>query len=131
MDAIANAGRHRGRIPSWALVAFMAYLAWNVIWLLLGRIPPSLLTYATGYPCPTTGCVRSLHSLVHGRFLEGLMWNTMCVPYVVLLISSSVILARSWAKGRTLRLPNLVGAIWLAALAVGWISKFALGSAYW
>jgi len=121
----------RASAPRWALVALGAYLLWNIGWLSVGCIPPSILKYATGYPCPTTGCARAIRCMAQGRLVDSVLWNPMCVPYIALLLLSALILAFAIAKKTPLRLPNLVGVLWLAALAVGWICKLLMGRAYW
>jgi len=51
-----------------ALAAFAGYVLWNLFWLARGAIPPSILLYCTGLPCPTTGVCRSLLALRHGHY---------------------------------------------------------------
>lgn len=114
-----------------AICAFAFYAVWNVFWLAGGHLPPPMLGYFTGLPCPTTGCVRSLSSLWHGDFVECLLWNPVCLLYIGLLVLSAWLLIRSYLIRRVLVLPSWVGFLWLASLGTGWASKFLLGTSYW
>ncbi|MDY7011617.1 MAG: hypothetical protein SVV80_12845, partial [Planctomycetota bacterium] len=43
---------------------FLIYCFWWVFWLVRGKLPPALFLAITGLPSPTTGCTRSLQSLL-------------------------------------------------------------------
>ena len=49
-----------------AIGGFVVYLAWNVVWLFQGIVPPSLFQALTHRPSPTTGGTRSLQHLLVG-----------------------------------------------------------------
>lgn len=121
----------RNNPPSWALVAFGAYLVWNVWYIASGMVPPSILLRCVGLPCPTTGCTRSLLSLLHGDVYASLAWNPFTVPILVLASSSVLILSRAAVRKRELVLPNWLGTTWLSVLLMAWVSKFLLGHNYW
>jgi hypothetical protein len=120
-----------GSPPWWARASFTAYLAWNIAWLASGRIPPSALRVLIGLPCPTTGCTRSLLSLVHGDLQASLLWNPFTIPIVVLLGGSLGTLLFATLRRRQLVLPRWLGTAWLNVLLVAWLAKFLLGRAYW
>ena len=117
--------------PFWARASFSAYLAWNIIWLASGKIPPSALRALLGIPCPTTGCTRSLVSLFHGNLRASVLWNPFTIPILVLLGASLQILFLAALRRKELVLPKWVGVSWWSILLMAWISKFLLGRAYW
>ncbi len=118
-------------VPLWARVSFAAYLAWNILWLASGRIPPSVLRALLGIPCPTTGCTRSLLSLLHGDISASLLWNPFTIPFLILLTLSLQMLSLVALRKKELVLPKWMATAWFAVLLVAWLSKFLLGRAYW
>jgi len=121
----------RDDCPLWARVPFAAYVCWNVAWLASGKIPPSVLRELFGIPCPTTGCTRSLASLLHGNVIASLRWNPFTVPILILLGISLQMLLLAALRKKELLLPKWTGIAWCFVLLMAWISKFILGSAYW
>lgn len=117
--------------PLWARASFATYLAWNITWLASGRIPPSVLRTLLGLPCPTTGCTRSLVSLLHGNLHASLLWNPFTVPILILLGVSLQMLFLAALRKKELVLPKWVGTAWWSVLLMAWLSKFLLGRAYW
>lgn len=101
------------------------------MWLLNCRLPPSLLQYFTGIPCPTSGMTRSILALFQGDFRGFLLFNPMTSLYLGLSVVSGGLLASRWWHQRALLLPNALVRAWFAVLACGWVTKFALGSRYW
>ena len=114
-----------------ALCVFAGYLVWNAFWLWQGRVPDSIWRYVTGLPCATTGCTRSLMALWEGRYGEAFLFNPMLLVYVFLIVASAWSLGQQVLSGRRCVLPKVLAAGWLVALALGWVLKFVLGSAYW
>jgi hypothetical protein len=114
-----------------ALSAFAAYLAWNASWLFHGHVPPSILAYYSGLPCPTTGMTRSVISLWRGDIRNSLLFNPFTVVYLVLTGLSAYILLAQALRRRDVVLPKGFGWAWLIALGCGWVTKFALGHQYW
>jgi hypothetical protein len=117
--------------PIWAWASFAAYLAWNIKWLASGKIPPSALRILLGVPCPTTGCTRSLVSLLHGDLYASLLWNPFMVPILILSGVSLQMLSLAALRKKELALPKWMGIAWLNVLIVAWLSKFLIGRAYW
>lgn len=117
--------------PLWARVPFAAYVIWNLAWLAYGKIPPSALREILGIPCPTTGCTRSLTSLLHGNLIASLLWNPFTVPILILLGISLQILSVAALRKKELVLPKWMGTAWCCVLLMAWISKFILGRVYW
>jgi Protein of unknown function (DUF2752) len=114
-----------------AMIAFGAYIAWNVVWIAKGKIPPSILLSAFGLPCPTTGCIRSLHALCRGDLLHSFLFNPLTLVYLVLLVYTVLVLTVHMVHGERLVLRPCMGWLWWASLAVGWAAKFALGRSFW
>ena len=114
-----------------ALAAFAGYVLWNLFWLARGAIPPSILLYCTGLPCPTTGVCRSLLALRHGHYRLALLLNPLTMPYLALLAASALILLRQFVRRQRLLLPGFLAWCWTASLSLGWAAKFLLGRAYW
>ena len=121
----------RSRIKTIALIAFGGYVLWNATWLLRGCTPPSILTFCTGLPCPTTGMTRSVLALSRGDMQSFFLFNPLTSVYVALTGISAVMLLRRFLQTREAILPASVGWAWLLVLVTGWITKFALGSKYW
>jgi hypothetical protein len=110
---------------------FAFYLLWNAVWLWAGRVPDSILRAFTGIPCPTTGATRSLLALVHGEWLQALLWNPFTLLYVALLACSGGLLANQALRRKRLVLSPLLARVWMASLAAGWVMKLAMGPKYW
>jgi len=118
-------------MPPWAMASFAAYLAWNILWLASGKLPPSMLLAILGIPCPTTGVTRSLACLLHGDLRASLMWNPFAIPFLILLALSFHALSLAAVRKKELTLPKWMAAAWCAVLVLAWLSKFLLGRAYW
>jgi hypothetical protein len=118
-------------IKTFALVAFGGYVAWNATWILCGRIPPSIFTYFTGLPCPTTGMTRSIESLIRGDLRQFILFNPLTLIYLGLTATSAIMLAKRKIQDDQWALPSVMALIWFASLALGWLVKFAIGSKYW
>jgi hypothetical protein len=123
--------RMKSGIKRFAIAAFLGYAAWNAVWLLRGRLPPSICSYCTGLPCPTTGFCRSLLAAVHGDLGSAFLFNTFTLPYLLLLFLSAAVLLRQSACRRVLALPPLLVRAWCFALCFGWAAKFVVGREYW
>ena len=123
--------RVRFGVKHFAIVAFIGYVVWNASWLLCHQIPPSIWTYCTGLPCPTTGMTRSIVWLWRGDIQNCLRFNPFTAVYLSLTGISTAILLRRALQRRNIALPNSVGWGWLITLTLGGVAKFALGSAYW
>jgi len=119
------------RIKRFAAVSFIGYVAWNMSWLLCNQVPPSLLTYYTGLPCPTTGVCRSLIALCHGDFCRSILCNPFTLPYIGLTCLSGFLVLKCSLRKHELVLPTLVARAWFFALSGGWAAKFVLGKEYW
>jgi len=127
--------RHQTRITLLmkllALVAFLGYLAWNLASLGQGRIPDSIWRAATGWPCATSGCTRSLKCLWQGDYRNALLFNPMTLAYLGLLLATAWVLYRRFRARQRLVLPSPLAYTWFASLAAGWLLKLAIGRAYW
>jgi hypothetical protein len=113
------------------IAAFVVYAGWNAVWIARGQIPDSLWHFITGWPCPTTGGVRSLHALLAGQVGESLHLNPFTGVYIFLLAATAWVIGRQHAKGRKLALPRVLAWGWLGALVAGWVLKIALDAAHW
>ncbi|MHB0954986.1 MAG: DUF2752 domain-containing protein [Pirellulaceae bacterium] len=107
------------------LSLLLVYLGWNVRWLAVGRIPPSMLTAATGLPSPTTGGTRSLLALLEGDLAMSFHYNPMTVPIVALL---TLTIGQVLFKRRG---DNWLAAAWIAALSIAWVVKLMSPRATW
>jgi hypothetical protein len=111
--------------------AFAFYVGWNLAWLLRGRIPDSLLHSFTGWPCPTTGGIRSLRAFFAGHLTDSLLYNPLTGVYLLLLVLTGCALWRQLSRRHSWSLPPALAWGWCAALMTGWLLKFVLGPAYW
>ena len=127
--------RHQVRLKSYirlfALAAFAGYCFWQVYWLIRGRLAPSLLTFYTSLPNPSSGVTRSIKAALAGHYQDFFLYNPFTVPFIALLAYSLCRLLVSWVKNRELQLPHTVGKLWFALLACAWLVKFILGRKYW
>jgi Protein of unknown function (DUF2752) len=137
MSLLRIQGRMNGQVhgrhypPIWASASFGAYLLWNIQWMAAGRIPPSIMRWFLGIPCPTTGCTRSLLALFHGDIRGSLLWNPFTVPIVLMLAISAGTLLVAASRKRELALQRWMAPAWWVVLSVAWFSKFLLGRMYW
>lgn len=121
-----------GRIVrSVSITAFFFYLGWNAVWIVKGRIPPSILRAVLGLPCPTTGGYRSFLALLHGEFVQSFFFNPLMPVYVLLFLYSILVLVRQFICRKRLVLSPLIGRMWGGSLLLGWVAKFVLGRQYW
>jgi hypothetical protein len=118
-------------VPLAALGLFVVYCGWNVAYLVWGRVPDSILHALTGLPCPTTGGVRSFAAYLQGHWLEGFLFNPFAPLLAGLFLVSVAILAWRAVRRQRVRLPGSLGIAWLVCLGLAWVTKFALGPAYW
>ena len=114
-----------------AIGGFAVYLAWNVVWLFQGIVPPSLFQALTDQPSPTTGGTRSLQHLLAGDWSESLRYNAMTVPLILLLIASGFQLSRQLLRRQSLCLPVWLAWSWAALLMIAWTVKLCGDSGYW
>ena len=131
MQRVRRQDRINGAVKAVALLAFAGYCCWNGFWLLRGRLPPSIWTFATGLPCPSTGLTRSLKALAAGDGVGFFLYNPFTTAFVLLSALSAYKLAAAWRAHRPLLLPPGFGWLWLGTLAASWIAKFLIGPAYW
>ena len=108
------------------LSALAGYLAWNVVWVSHGKIPPSIFLYATGWPCPTTGMTRSLLLLARGDVPGSLFQNPLTLLYLALLTVSLALVLRDAVRRRPPALPPRLAWAWALALGTGWAVQIAL-----
>jgi len=118
-------------VKRFAIAAFIGYVVWNALWLLRGRIPPSIWTYCTGLPCPTTGVCRSLLALSHGDFCTAILFNPFTLLYICLIGLSGAVVLRQFLRRHEPTLPPLLVRAWCFALCFGWAAKFVLGREFW
>lgn len=131
------AGRHGKRGPARVALAavavslFVAYCAWNLVWMLRGRIPPSLLTGVIGVPAPTTGMTRAWRALLQGDWTAAFLWNPFALPVSILYALSLWTAWRRFVLRRNVLLPRFVAVGWLVVLPAAWVVKIAMGSRWW
>lgn len=110
---------------------FCFYILWNMFWLSKLQFPPSILTYYTGFPCPTTGCIRSITSLARGNTLDFFLYNPFTFPFLGLLVTTVVIFFGQLIRGKQLLIKQPLVNVWFFTLFVSWLSKFIIGKNYW
>ena len=82
----------RKSVEAFGIAALAAYCAWWAYWLARGKLPSAPLLAITGFPAPSTGCVRSLQSLLAGHIAMSLRWNPFALPLTLLFLLSIAIL---------------------------------------
>ena len=121
----------RSWVKALALIAFGGYVLWNATWLFSGRIPPSILAYYTGFPCPTTGMTRSLLSLCEGDWRSFFLFNPLTSVFLALTGISTVALVKRRLQREGWVLPAFLTWSWLSVLLLGWFLKIVIGNEYW
>jgi hypothetical protein len=114
-----------------ALGLFGFYLLWNALSIASGRVPVSILKGLTGLPCPTTGGIRSTLALLHGQWMEALLWNPFAPVYAGILALSAITLGARVYRREQMVLSPLLARVWILSLVAGWVAKFAIGPKYW
>ena len=128
---LAGSGRTVGVLAFAAGTAACFYVAWNVVWLARGQLPPSILYEFTGIPVATTGLGRSIVAASNGEILSSIRWNAFCLPILALYAASMVVLVRHATTGGRLLLPGWMGRAWLGVLVAAWVVKLAQGPTWW
>lgn len=106
-----------------AVAAFLFYVLWNIYWLSMGQVPPSILIGVFGIPAPTTGMTRSTLALVDGRWLDSLAFNPFTIP-TILLWAYSLMKGAKWVLRRPdAQLAPVVVKAWAWVLGLAWIYK--------
>lgn len=113
------------------ITTLSCYLVWNLIFIVQGEIPPSFFKYVTKLPCPSSGGIRSLRSLIQGNIRESLLYNPFTLVYIFLILLSGILMAKSIIEKKKLLLPQWIFYAWIALLGISWITKFILPSQYW
>ena len=106
------------------------YLGWNCFFWFRGRLAPSLFQSITGWPCPSTGCMRSLDCWFAGDWREALRFNPFTLIFMALLIASAAWLARQLLRREPPHLPGWFGGLWLTVLALAWIATVGAAVAF-
>ena len=126
---LGHAWRRTLRTVAGVLLA--VYLGWNGYWLAQGELPPSLFLAATGLPCPTTGCTRSLLAWGRGEWMEALRYNPFSLVFVLLFVASGAQVALQLVRGTRPVMAPPTAWCWGICLAAGWIYKLASDPSYW
>jgi|TARA_B100001971_G_scaffold207307_1_gene227315 hypothetical protein len=106
-----------------AISLFAVYIIWNITYLSLGQLPPSILLSATGVPAPTTGLTRGLMAIGKGNITESLKLNPFSIPLIFLFVFSIFTIAYKLLKQQKLELPKILFSSWLVVLIAAWIFK--------
>ncbi len=112
-------------------VGFALYLAWNIRWLAVGMIPPSILLGVFGIPAPTTGMTRSTMAFLEGNWSTAFLWNPFTLPFYAVLIWTALEIARKSVRKRRLVLSKPLIFAWGGMLLAAWITKLAMGPQWW
>lgn len=121
----------RRALNIFGLSALVGYCAWWSYWLTKGQFPAAPIRVLSGLPAPSTGCVRSLDSLLHGDFQLSFYWNPFSLPITGLFALSVGWLAVRGIRGKELLLPSCFLPAWVVLLLLAWIAKFMVGPSFW
>ena len=114
-----------------ATSGFGAYVGWWCFWLFHGRLPPAPLKALTGLPAATTGCTRSLLSLMRGDVRAAILWNPFSILIVAMFLISIGWLAVRLMMRRKLLLPSWCLYAWMILLSLAWAAKLLGDPRYW
>ena len=101
-----------------AVLGFVFYVVWNMFFLLKGIIPPSILYKLTGIPSPTTGMYRSFVGIIQMNYGAYITNNPFVIPFIILLLFSTVILASKYKNKQPLLISNSMGLSYLLIFAI-------------
>lgn len=107
------------------------YLAWNLSFLVQGKVPSSIFKSLTGLPCPTSGGWRSFCALLQGDFRESFLYNPFTGVFLLLLLISVIFILQRLLCKKAVLLPSWLAIVWCVSLVLAWGAKFLLGPAYW
>lgn len=108
-----------------------AYITWNLHWLALKKIPPSIAIGVFHIPAPTTGMTRSFFCFLKGDFFTSLKWNPFTIPLILLLAWSLLSLIKQVVKKEKLNLNRVQVTAWLFILVTAWLFKLIQSPAWW
>jgi len=102
----------------WSVLA--GYLMWNAAWLSRGTLPPSILSWFTRVPSPTTGGTRAMLAMWQGQIGVSFAWHPLALPIVALFVATLGRLAWLLIRRRPVLLSRRWAWAWGALLAVAW-----------
>jgi len=114
-----------------AIACFAGYCVWNSYCLASGRIPDSIFHVVTGYPCPTTGGIRSFAAYLQGDWRMGFWYNPFTPVFIVLCCVSVVVLGLRARKRTSVVLPQWLYQAWVCSLLMAWAAKFLISPEWW
>jgi hypothetical protein len=98
------------------LIAFTFYICWNIYFLLLKQIPPSILYKLTGIPSPTTGMSRSLLGLLELNKDAYFSNNPFLIPFLLLLIITIYTILKKIIRKQPIFISSYIGISYFALL---------------
>ena len=107
------------------------YIAWDLFFLVQGKVPRSIFKSLTGLPCPTSGGWRSFRALLRGDLAGSFLYNPFTAVFLLLMLASGVCIVRCLLRKKPILLPPWLAAGWFVSLALAWVAKFLIGPAYW
>lgn len=117
MNERSRAATQRRLATALGAAAFVGYVGWNLAWWWRGQVAPSIFSWATGLPCPTTGGTRSIRALANGDVAASIALHPFAVPLATLFVVS---VCQALVRGR---LAAWMPSAWLWVLAFSWVSK--------
>lgn len=117
--------------PSLITVLLCLYFVWNLFFLVQKEVPPSIFKYFTGFPCATSGGIRSIKCLFNGEYKDFFYFNPFTCVFMGLFLISMWKLFLCFIRKQSKSLPHWLGITWLITLGCAWIVKFILPSQYW
>lgn len=100
------------------VLGFVFYVVWNLFFLLIGNIPPSILFKLTGIPSPTTGMYRSFIGIIQLDYKVYITNNPFVIPFILLLLSTAVILITKYKNKQPLLISNSMGLSYIIIFAI-------------
>jgi TRAP-type C4-dicarboxylate transport system permease small subunit len=114
-----------------AIALFGIYMIWNVLWIMQGRLAPSLMIGLFKLPGPTTGFTRSIKAALSRQWELSWAYHPLSIPIAIMLVLSAAILFRQIVSRQRLALPPWSLRVWIGLLVVGWICKLSGNPIYW
>ena len=112
-------------------LAFAYYLAWNIRWIAVGMVPPSILLGVFGIPAPTSGMTRSTLALLDGDWSAAFLWNPFTLPFYAVLAWTAIEVTARLLRKQRLVISKPLAITWPTILLAAWITKFVLGPQWW
>lgn len=101
-----------------AIFSLAFYICWNIYFVFIKQIPPSILYRLTGIPSPTTGMYRSFIGLMALNRDAYFSNNPFLIPFLILLTITISIIIKKVIKKEPVFINNSLGISYIVVLSL-------------